>query len=74
MCDYISFISRNIDKKQLAEAEVAETEAGWGWDGDHSCLNLMQSTFNWLLKLFFNLNLLSKSFNCLQAKKPQFAT
>ena len=28
MWGYISFISRNIDKKQLAEAEVAETEAG----------------------------------------------
>ena len=28
---YISFISRNIDKKkQLAEAEVAEAQAGWG--------------------------------------------
>ena len=25
---YISFISRNIDKKQLTDAEVAEAEAG----------------------------------------------
>ena len=23
-------------KKQLAEAEVAEAEAGWGWDGNFS--------------------------------------
>ena len=23
-------------KKQMAEAEVAEAEAGWGWDGNFS--------------------------------------
>ena len=29
-----------LTKKQLTDAEVAEAEAGWGWDTDHS--------FSWL--------------------------
>ena len=33
---YFIYFKKYWQKKQMAEAEVAEAEAGWGWDGNFS--------------------------------------
>ena len=48
MWGYISFISRNIDKKQLAKSEMTEAETDWGWDRDHSSFFLFADHEIWI--------------------------
>ena len=33
---YFIYFKKYWQKKQMADAEVAEAEAGWGWDGNFS--------------------------------------
>ena len=36
---YLIYFKKYWQKKQMAEAEVAEAEADWGWDGNFSYLS-----------------------------------